>query len=273
MRHLCASPAEEPPHQKSNCVRPKRLMILLQRNDGCMIRGILFDKDGTLINFESCWHQVLTNTFSDLENDLLIGKKQVAKLKGLSGYKEQGFVKNSLVQHCLTSELINTWYKYLHSNTPKGTNTPSYGAIARVLERNALSDTIEITLLPGVPELLRYSKIKKIPVGVVTADSEKSTIACLKKTGIHDYFSFIGTDNRNLHPKPHPQMAQLFADIHGIKTTDLLVIGDSECDMAFAQNCGARFVGIKGQYNRTAVFRKNRFPVVSDLREIIAVIT
>ena len=45
-------------------------------------------------------------------------------------------------------------------------------------------------------------------------------------------------------------MAHEFARLHGLAAQELLVVGDSLTDQAFAANAGARFVGIATEYNR-----------------------
>jgi len=49
---------------------------------------------------------------------------------------------------------------------------------------------------------------------------------------------------------------------------EVLYVGDSLTDMAFAENCGFQFVGIKGSHNEYEKFIENNYPVIENIGQL-----
>ena len=77
----------------------------------------------------------------------------------------------------------------------------------------------------------------------------------VKKTGIFDYFDYLGTGEES-KPKPGTFLADKFCSQCDIKANEILIVGDSENDMLFAENVGANFIGIDTPSDNTSVFKK-----------------
>lgn len=232
-----------------------------------MIKGILFDKDGTLLEFFNLWHEIIKNVLSDLETDYSIKKETIKNLKQLSGFQQYNFEKESMIQYLATTQIVDLWMDILRKESERIT----FDALMELFNKKAAADNLDITAKKGVKELLGYLKAEGYELGVATADMEYSTCNGLKKAGIFNYFSYIGFNEDDVNPKPSPDMAVSFCQKVNIKTEEILIVGDSVTDMEFADNAGAQFVGIKTDYNKYNEFIMQNKPVVENIYDIIQV--
>lgn len=220
-----------------------------------MIKGILFDKDGTLIEFRNMWHQILVLVYNEMKVQLSLEEGLLQELKKISGYTAEGFEKESPVQYLSTTEIVSIWADFLYGNSAAvrsrftGKKEALCGLLLEIFENAAQDEDIPVRALDGAVAVLDYLKNKKYFLGVATADTNASAAFSLKKANLYDYFCFIGTDDGALKAKPDPEMAQKFCEMTGIRTDELLIVGDSINDRRFAENAGARFIGIKTDYN------------------------
>lgn len=219
-----------------------------------MIKGILFDKDGTLIEFESMWHQIMTLVYAELVDE------NVDKLKEISGYTQEGFEAESIIQYLNTRDIISLWMKEIRYHTSD--------EVFDIFEKCAVDESVEIKLLTGVKESLDYLYKKGYVLGIATADTTQSTLHNLSQCGVLDYFSFIGSDDGLMLPKPHPDMASRFISDHSFASDQLLIVGDSISDLRFSQNARADFVGIRAGYGELESLNEP-VTMVNNLKEII----
>lgn len=229
-----------------------------------MIKGILFDKDGTLIEFERMWHEIMTLVFSNIKNILGYDQLTIEKLMKISGYTKYGFDKESIIQYMSTREIINLWTNQLNI-TDDNINIQ----LIDFFNKASINDNLPIYPLDGVLESLLYLKQKGYYLGIATADMPNSTIHSLKKAKIYDYFDFIGTDNGTMKAKPHPDMAYKFSKQIRIQKTELLIVGDSINDYNFAKESGASFAGIKSSYGKLDDCKNRDFILVDSLKTLI----
>lgn len=220
-----------------------------------MIKGILFDKDGTLIEFESMWYQIMTSVFEQLVDE------DVDKLKALSGYTQSGFQEDSMIQYLSTHEIIHQWMKHIHHHT--------FQDVFDIFEKAATENHLEVKLLPNTYESLTYLKSKGYILGIATADTLIPTIYNLEKCQIRDFFSFLGTDNGMTVPKPAPDMVYEFAKIAELEPSEILIVGDSISDHEFAMNAEASFIGIDSDYSTLKTLEN--VEIVDDLMDMIKI--
>jgi len=211
-----------------------------------MIKGILFDKDGTLIEFEKTWHSIMSVFFKRLVNEHFFTQYQINRLKDIAGYKNEGFQKESIIQYLPTSEIVNCFAREIEFSK-KGQKKWAY-IFMEMIEESAIDDKVEVDLLPLVKEMLDYLSKKDYYLGIATADTEASMMHSLQRTEILHYFHYLGADKGILKGKPNPYMAEEFCRHMGIQKDELLIVGDSLTDLEFAKNAGAGFVGILNPY-------------------------
>ncbi len=229
-----------------------------------MIRGILFDKDGTLIEFENMWHRIMALVFSQIKAVWGYDERTIQELMELSGYQESGFSKESAIQYMSTREMIKFWTDYLKADDKDVKNR-----LLHIFNDASMNDDIPIRALGGVLEGLYYLKDKGYLLGVATADMPEPTINSLKRAGIYDYFDFIGADDGIMKAKPDPDMALRFGRQMNLAKEELLVVGDSVSDYCFAKRSGAAFVGIRSSYGKLDDSPNKDFILVDSLKSLI----
>ena len=231
-----------------------------------MIKGILFDKDGTLVEFQHTWHLIMDSVFQRMAKDFRLDDSAIRSLQTLSGYTVEGFVQESMIQYLSTREIVGKWIDVLGQ---RGYTAVSGKRLLSVFEETSLKITSPEILLPGVKETLNYLSGNNYILGVATADTTASAVAGLRRTDLLHYFSYIGSDDGLIKPKPYPDMAELFCRRFEFSNSELLIVGDSTSDMLFAENAGAAFAGIIADYNKFPVRSKTQCRFVSSVSEII----
>ncbi|PMC34585.1 hypothetical protein CJ195_22505 [Bacillus sp. UMB0899] len=195
-------------------------------------RAILFDKDGTLIEYNTIWPDA-TRAMIPL-------------------FREQFHVREGIQDEQLLSNL-GISHKKVNDSTAIASGTS--GAIAEVLNQSL--ETRNSDVLPFVREYFyqytigHQAKIKSIGdvkklfsdlnqagyvLGIVTADDYDSTVFTMKHLGIEERVEFIGTGDRYA-AKPATEAIQEFSSSMNIPIDQIIFIGDSCVDMQFAQHC------------------------------------
>lgn len=234
------------------------------------IKGILLDKDGTLIEFEKTWHKVFQGIFDELEKDYGLSEAEISCLKKCSGFLEQGFEKESLIQYATVEEIIRQWVEVLNKGEENASlgKKPRKKALEELMERHSKGPNAKITPLDNTLETIHKFHREGYILGIATADSKESTLHNLRVLGVEEYFQFIGSDDGYFRGKPDPHMGEEFCKRFQLKPEEVLYVGDSTTDMEFAENNGFHFIGIKSGHNEYQKFLNNNYPVIMNIGEI-----
>ena len=227
-----------------------------------MIKAVLFDKDGTLVEFEETWHSIFKEIFRHLQKKEGLSKEKTEGIKKISGFKEDGFEKESLIQYATVEEILIKWERQICEDKF------SKDFLRKIMEDYSKGSKAHIFPLPGAIETLKNLYQKGFILGVATADSKESTKEHLYRLGVENYFHFIGSDDGFYRGKPDPHMGEVFMERHGLKPEEVLYVGDSLTDMAFAKGLGFKFIGVKGKNNSWEDFAAQGYPVIQNIKEI-----
>ncbi|HWT73459.1 MAG TPA: HAD family hydrolase [Mobilitalea sp.] len=234
-----------------------------------MIKGILFDKDGTLIEFISVWHDIIRSILEVLEREYFFSRQIIDKIKEVSGIRDKDFAKESIIQYYATSQIIDLWFVILANADIDGHRIITYKELMALFEEKTQDENLKINAVEGTKELLAYLKNKNYIIGIATADTYRSTIFSLKKADILNFFDYIGCNEEGVNPKPANDMAVRFCLKYQLIPEEILIVGDSVTDMLFAENSGTNFIGIKTPYNHYEKFHEHHMPTVDKLRDIV----
>ncbi|MGG6310968.1 HAD family hydrolase [Paenibacillus macerans] len=222
-------------------------MVTIQaRGRAAVCRGILFDKDGTLLDFLDLWGswaETLTGlverkltgigAMRPFDKTVLLGLR-LDEANRVTGYDKTGPLAMGTEEE-VTALLASTLY---------AAGIPWNEATGMVRELNAaalaeLKQRRQARPLPGLREFLRACRQAGLPLGVVTSDTTTDTLEHLQWMGIRGEFGSVVGRDRVERGKPEPDMALLACRELGILPEEAVVIGDSNADMQMGKRAGA----------------------------------
>ncbi|WP_379146113.1 HAD family hydrolase [Paenibacillus sp. sgz500992] len=215
-------------------------------------QGILFDKDGTLLDLLATWGSWAEEVLLGLGNELAhIGTGShvdLSKVLGTShnaegkviGYDPAGPLSMATAEE---SYGILAWQLYT-AGVPWNEALVRVKAIAKDA-MNGMRGRRTIGPLPDLLPFLQQCADASLQLGVVTSDGDKTTGEQLDLLGITGYFHTIVTRDRVSNGKPDPEMAETACRELGLLPEQTVIIGDSNADMQLGKGAGLRLsVGI-----------------------------
>jgi phosphoglycolate phosphatase len=191
------------------------------------IRGILFDKDGTILDYARTW--VPTNR--EVALHAASGDKQLAaELLRVHGQDPDtgAVVGGSLLAAGSIAEIADAFAAHLGERAPVNLKTE----IDRVFTEGGAKHAV---LIPGADRTLATLKRRGLRIGVATNDSIGGLKATLQRTGIIDLFDFEAGFDSGYGTKPDPGMALAFCKAVGLEPREIAVVGDAAHDLAMGR--------------------------------------
>lgn len=194
------------------------------------ILGILFDKDGTLLDYDASWEPVnrqlallaakgdveLANTLllacgMDPETGVVLADSLLAA--GNSRQIAQGLVDAGAAYdvHDLTAELDRIF-------------------------ADAADFSVPVT---DLADLFTQLKQKGLKLGIASSDNERSIRAIVQRFGLTDHVDFIAGYDSGHGCKPEPGMVHGFCQATGLSAAQVAVVGDNNHDLHMGRNAGA----------------------------------
>ena len=236
------------------------------------IRAVVFDKDGTLIDFDKFWVSVSERALADLLSSLGIAVPDSVIEEIMTAFGVTGGVTDidgvlcrgtyrqmsDIVGEILSSHGFDIDREGLHSAL-----LSAYGGAT---EAGVIAPTCE-----GLYEALSALCDMGLRLAVVTTDNEPITRKCLDKLGILPLFDKIYCDGGAMPTKPDPAAIHDFCLSLGIKPSEVLMVGDTMTDVRFARAAGASVVGVsKNGKNRERLSSADK--VICELSELPALL-
>jgi len=199
------------------------------------IRGVLFDKDGTLIDFHSTWMQPYSTAAERLAG--AAGDPSLAdRLMARGGYDRASgsFEADSALASGTNRTIAATWAPLL----AVAGLALDVDRLARRLD-DIFAETLVPTAVPGLHALLARLQDRGLPLGVATMDSEASAHDTLAELGIAGRLGFVCGCDSGHGEKPDPGMVHAFAAHARLPVGAILMVGDSPRDLAMGRAAGA----------------------------------
>jgi phosphoglycolate phosphatase len=211
------------------------------------IKGILFDKDGTLIDFHATWAGVADRMALEAANG---DRARADDLLAKAGYdpETKGFKPDSVFAAGTNADIIALWFPELSAAEQRDA-LDHFNAISTE-QGSALA-----VPLPGIAESLAALHAKSYRLGVATNDSTAGCERTLSAIGMAQLFDAAYGYDAVANPKPAPDAVIAFCDLTGLKPSEVAMVGDNrhDLDMARAGGCGLAVGVLSGTGTRESL--------------------
>ncbi len=193
------------------------------------VQGIIFDKDGTLFDFQSTWAPPIRVLIERLADES--GHADVAEAIGFD-LSAGRFRPDSVAIAGTSSELADV----LSAVTGK-----PFGFVLDVLDEIGGS----AMQAPAVPLRACLGALKAMYVlGLVTNDTEAPARAHLAQEGVLELFDFVAGYDSGFGAKPGPGQLLAFCEATGLTPDQTIMVGDSRHDLSAGRAANMRTVGV-----------------------------
>ena len=196
------------------------------------IRGLLFDKDGTLFDFAATWRGVTDDLLDLLTPDPAVRDRMAMDV----GYDRASgrFQPGSAIVAESGRVIAEILAGHLPGKSVAEIEEAMNGTAADVVTTGQM-----VPAVPDMPAFLDDLRADGYRLGIATHDAEAAAKAHMAALGALDRFDFIaGYDSGHGH-KPGPGMLLAFAAAVGLEAHEIAMIGDSVHDLGVAPAAGA----------------------------------
>lgn len=195
------------------------------------IRAVLFDKDGTLIDFHATWApfaRVMVAEAAAGDPDRM--KRMLARL-GLDPETDR-FRAGSVLAAGTGADMA----AILWPDVPAS----ALAAYTTALDDRASSHGGDHALaLAGIPDALQELRAGGRTLGIATNDSARGARRTMTGLGLDHLFTAILGYDSVPRPKPWPDMVEAFAEDASVPLAAVAMVGDNVHDLEAARRAGA----------------------------------
>ena len=226
------------------------------------IRGILFDKDGTLLDFDATWLPAYRRG-AEAVAGLAGGGVRAEALLAAGGFDAATgrCAPRSVLAAGTNREIAEVWARLCSLDM---------GVVSRAIEREFLDasgyDAAPVTDLAAFFAALAA---RGLMLGVATMDGEAAARAALDRLGAGRHLAFLCGGDSGWGTKPGPGMVHAFLTATGLRAGEVMVVGDTPHDMEMgrAAGVGRRVAVLTGAGSR-AVLEPLADHVLASIEEI-----
>lgn len=208
-----------------------------------MIKAILFDLDGTIVNTNN----LILKSFEYLFGDFLkmeVTKEQIYENFGVP--LREIFVKHNIEN---IDEAVKEYIRY-----------------------NLTIHDEYIENYDHAEEGLKALKEKGLKLAIVTSKLRNTAIRGLNCFDLEKYFDVIITPEDTTHHKPHEEPVLVACEKLGVKPSEAIMVGDSHNDILSGKNAGALTCAVKyTDLNYDLVLESNPDFCIDTINELVEI--
>ena len=210
------------------------------------IDGIVFDKDGTLIDFHATWGPILRKAVNSLVepfSDKSTLNDAIYKTLGVDQHTMQA--TDGPYSISTFDKIYTVVATVLYQHGMKWTQAEQH--VEKIFKVAAQTPPTLTQLVPttDLPALFQGLQAVGINVAVATADNRHGTIDTLEKLQCYSESVFIACgDDRGLPSKPDPMLLDVIAKHWGTSTPKIAMVGDTIGDVQMARQAGSVSIGV-----------------------------
>ncbi|MBU2060312.1 MAG: HAD family hydrolase [Bacteroidetes bacterium] len=213
-----------------------------------MIRAMIFDLDGTLIDTPTGIVKAFCKVLTDL------------------GFKN---VPESAIRNTIGMPLESAFSVLMEVSVADNN-------ICRAIElyqqnfREIILPKAPSLLFPGVKETLEQLKKEGKLLAIATSKYFKSAEALLKAAGIQHFFDVIIGADQVTKPKPDPEMGFMVMSMLGVTSDESVMVGDTTHDLKMANSAGMTSIAVTYGIHDIETLRSEKPSLItSDFRDIL----
>lgn len=195
-----------------------------------MIKAIIFDFDGTIIDTETAWYSAFRDAYEDHGVDLTL----------------------DMYSQCIGTSL-HTFnpYEYLVTELHLPIDLDAF----RQSIHNRHSEIMKTeSIRPGIIEYLKQAKQSGLKIGLASSSARAWVDKYIRGLGISDYFDIIRTSDDVRHVKPDPELYLQTLTGLGVKATEAIAIEDSPNGAKAAMVAGIYTVVVPNEITKLLSF-------------------
>ncbi len=198
--------------------------------------GILFDKDGTLLDFEATFGPA----FAAVARELAGGDEvKAGEMSSAAGFDlaTGRFMPGSIAIAGTSNDLASIVAPFVGG--------PIDPALARRIDDMFVQHTRSTAAaFDGVDDVLTGLRTMGLNLGIATNDSEEGARAHAEIAGIHGHFTYFAGYDSGHGAKPGPGMVLAFAEHCASLPSQIVMVGDTLHDLHAARAAGAVAVAV-----------------------------
>ncbi len=224
------------------------------------IRAVLFDKDGTLIDFADTFFEACSKIILHLAND---NHHLAANLANAVGFDLQtnDCTPNSEIVGGTSMTIARIWQPILDRGTVSQLSLELDNYFDKYTE-------LAVTEFEFTRPTLEKLDDMNLALGVATNDSESNARHHLGAIKVEKLFSFVAGYDSGYGPKPEPGMIRAFASQQQIAPDEVVMVGDSLNDLLAGKNAGAIAVAVTSGLAGNDELRPFADHVIADISQL-----
>ena len=197
------------------------------------LTGIIFDKDGTLFDFNQTWGKWAETFLTHIsENNV----NKATRLGTLIGYD---LFYNSFNEHSIV--IAGTPYEIAQKLIKE---LPDWDINNLIKYMNDVTESVETKAAAPLKPLLKRFKDNNIRLGVATNDGINPALAHLKSANVLDLFDLVIGSDSGFGSKPGEGMLLEFCKRFNLDCSDVFMVGDSIHDLLAGKAANMRTIGV-----------------------------
>jgi len=201
------------------------------------IEAILFDKDGTLIDFDATFNPAVSHVIQTISQGDQALIEKIAELWSFD--LETGEIGGDSII------IAGSGYEITQAIAPL-LGVKDVEAYSRHLDRlygEICKDTVKA--LPGIDEALKALNAQGKLIGIATNDAQENAEAQVSTLNFTGYFDKILGADSGYGAKPKPGMILGFCELMNVMPDKVLMVGDSLHDLKAGKAAGAITCGVE----------------------------
>ncbi|NBB49889.1 HAD-IA family hydrolase [Rhizobium sp. CRIBSB] len=226
------------------------------------IAGILFDKDGTLLDFDASWGPVnrkVALMAADGDQTLADRLLTACGMDPVTG----AIVPDSLFASANTVEIAE-------GMIDAGSPFTLQGLVPKIDDCFAEAAQLSVPVTELKPLFARLHG-KGIRLGIASSDNERSIRVAAERFGILPYVDFVAGYDSGHGKKPEAGMVLGFCAATGLAPSEVAVVGDNNHDLHMGHNAGAGLkIGVLSGTGSRETLALHSDMVLADITELEA---